>query len=501
MPLSAPMQAALTEDFSANARLIESAMHIPLSEDAVRRDLTICGRQAALYFIDGMIDNERVAHYVLEPLMQTAFVAATPEAFIQTLLPVGSAAKTQQLSVLLARVYSGDAAIICEGLPGAVICDIKGYAKRSVSKPQNENVVQGPQEAFTETLRDNIVLLRRIMRTPQLISHATSVGTRIPTRASVLYLKGVAQEAHVSEVLRRIEGCRVDYVSSIGMLEQLLEDDPFSLLPQMIATERPDRAASFLLSGQVLIALDNAPQMLCLPVSALAFFHAPDDMSMRWQYGTFLRLLRVVGLIFALFVPSLFVALTMHHTEGIPLSLLTSVQEAQSRMPIGVFPATLLMLVVFSLINEACTRVPSVMGGSLGVVSALILGQAAVQADIVNPQLIVMVALSGLGSFVLPDYPTSVALRILQLLLVISGGLAGYFGIFFLLFLFLLRTLSSRSLRVPLFAPATPGRTDNPDLVARYPVWRQRLRGYLANPASMLRTRGRMRAWDNRNEN
>ena len=231
-------------------------------------------------------------------------------------------------------------------------------------------------------------------------------------------------------------------------------------------------------------------------MNALQLFHAPDDTALRWQYGTFLRLLRALGLLSALFAPALFVALTCFHTEGIPLALLTSVQEAQSRMPIGVFPATLLMLLVFSLINEACTRVPSVMGGSLGVVSAIILGQAAVQADIVNPQLIVMVALSGLGSFVTPDYPASVALRIMQLLLVIAAGTAGYFGIFLLSFLLLLQILSGRSLSAPLFAPVTPVRPDNPDLVARYPVWRQRLRGYMANPVSMLRTRGRMRGWE-----
>ncbi|MBR5231046.1 MAG: spore germination protein [Clostridia bacterium] len=496
MPLSSLKQGALTDVFSENAQLIEDAMHIPLCEDSVKRDLTVAGKPARIYFVDGMIDNERIAHYMLMPCMQTPPRDLSPEEFIHTALPVGSVSHTQQLSELLLRVYSGDAALICEGMTGAVICDVKGYVKRSVSKPQTESVVQGPQEGFTETLRDNIVLLRRIMRSPQLISHASSVGSRIPTRVSVLYLKGVAEEENVKEVLRRLEGCNVDYVSSIGMLEQLLEDDPFSLLPQVIATERPDRAASFLLSGQILIALDNAPQMLCMPISAFHLFHAPDDSALRWQYGTFLRFLRLFGLLCALLAPPLFVALTMHHTEGIPLSLFTSVQEAQSRMPIGIFPATLLMLIVFSLINEACIRVPAVMGGSLGVVSALILGQAAVQADLVNPQLIVMVALSGLGSFVLPDYPTTIALRILQLLLVIAGGTAGYFGVTLLLFLMLLHAFSRRSLDTPLFAPVIPQRTHNPDLITRFPVWRQRLRGYLSNPASMLRSRGRMRGWE-----
>lgn len=496
MPVNYTAPCALTADFDENTRAMETAMHIPLSEDSVKREFMIAGRRAALYFVDGMVDNERVAHYVLSPCMQTTATDITAETLMQLLVPVGSVAHTFSLSQALARVYSGDAALLCEGVDGAVVVDIKGYVKRGVTKPQNENVVEGPQEGFTETLRDNIVLLRRMLRTPQLISRAVQLGDKIETRASVMYLEGVARADTVDEVLRRLQGCRADYISSIGMLSQLIEDDPMSLLPQTVATERPDRAASFLLSGQVLIALDNAPQMLSVPISVLGLFQAPDDAALKWQYGTFLRFLRLLGVLSALLLPALFVALTLHHTEGIPLSLLTSVQEAQSRMPIGVFPATVLMLIVFSLINEACTRVPSVMGGSLGVVSALILGQAAVQADIVNPQLIVMVAISGLGSFVLPDYPATIALRIVQLLLVAAGGAAGYYGVVLTLFLLALHALSVRSLRAPLFAPLAPRRTANPDSVARCPVWRQRLRGYLANPAKMLRLTGRMRAWE-----
>ena len=338
------------------------------------------------------------------------------------------------------------------------------------------------------------------MRTPALVSEAASVGTRIPCRVCLLYLDGVARQEDIAELRRRLSGCNVDYVSSMGMLEQLLEDNPYSLIPQMITTERPDRAASFLLSGQILIGMENAPQLMAMPMSLTQLFHAPDDSALRFQYGSFLRLLRLVGVITSLLVPALFVALASYHTAGMPLPLLTSVQEAQSQVPIAVFPATLSMLVVFSLINEASSRIPSVMGGSLGVVSALILGQAVAEADLVSPLLIVLVALSGLGSFVMPDYAMSMAMRIAQLLLVVAAGIAGYFGIILCLFILILRLSSETSLRWPLAAPFSPKRPRNPDQLLRFPVWRQRLRGYTANPASMLRARGRMRAWDQRKD-
>ena len=217
-----------------------------------------------------------------------------------------------------------------------------------------------------------------------------------------MYLSGVARPDTVAELRRRVAGCRIDYVSSLGMLEQLIEDRPSSLLPQCIATERPDRAVSFLNEGQVLIVMENAPAVLALPATLLHLFHAPDDTAQRWPYGTFLRILRLFGLFIALILPGLFICLTVYHPEGMSLSLLTSVMESQERVPFSLFTSTLLMLLVFSLISEAGARVPGAMGSSISIVGGLILGQAAVQADLISPLVIIVVALSGLGSYAVP---------------------------------------------------------------------------------------------------
>ena len=498
MPFSPVESTALTGDFAQNRRAVRAAMRIPASEDAIERIFSVMGKPAALYYVDGLCSDIKIQEYILQPCLRASGDEPTLETLTRHVLPVGSVSHSLRLPAVMERLYGGDAALLVEGVQGALIFDVKGFAQRGVQTPATETVVLGPQEAFTESLRSNIVLLRRIMRTPALISESHSVGSRIPVRVCLLYLDGVARQEDVQALRRRLEGCNVDYVSSLGMLEQLIEDAPYSLAPQTAVTERPDRAASFLLSGQVLIAMENAPQVMALPLSLLQLFHAPDDSALRFPYGVFLRLLRLTGILVALLVPALFVALTGFHMAGLPLPLLTSVQEAQSRVPIAVFPATLSMLVVFSLINEASTRVPQVMGGSLGVVSALILGQAVAEADLVSPLLLVLVALSGLGSFVLPDYATSVALRIVQLLLVAAAGIAGYYGIMLCLFVLLLRLMGTRSLGWPLLAPLSPRRPRNPDRVLRLPVWRQRLRGYAADPAAMLRDRGPMRAWERR---
>ncbi len=491
--------APLTGAYDDMLALVAKAAHVDSSEDVLLRQFTVLGARASLLYIDGLADDTKIQHFILQPCMIAPPLAEGVDMqahLIASVLPVGSVTVTTQLASLLTRVFSGDAAMLVDGVAGALVLDVKGLEKRSVDKPVNEAVIQGPQEGFNESLRTNISLIRRIMRTPALISEEMRVGNKIPTRLCLLYLDGVAREEVVTEIKRRIEGCNVDYVSSLGMLMQLIEDSPWALLPQIGLTERPDRAASFLLEGQVVIAMENAPNVLCAPMSVLHLYHAPDDTTMRWQYGTFLRFVRVLGVALALVLPAIFVALTMHHPEAMSLSLLISVIESQSRVPLSIFSSTILMLIVFNLINEAGTRVPGIMGSSLGIVSALILGQAAVDADLVSTLMIIVVALSGLGSYALPNYGLSLAVRILQILMVLASGIWGYLGIVLFLFLFLARVLGMRSLGFPYAAPISPLRPANPDRVLRYPIWRQRLRGYIANPNNMDRTTGRMRAWD-----
>ncbi len=492
-------QTQLTAQFDHNQTLICQAVQIQKNEDMKFRPFTMAGRKAAVVFIDGMVDLNRLQHFIFSPCMAVeAFPenTAIKDYLSGQVLQIASLDHTLSLSTLLMRICQGDAAVLCDGMPGALIGEVKGYARRSVSPPVNETVIMGPHEGFCETMRDNVVLIRKIMRTPALISEAVMIGDKTPSRVCLMYLNGVAPRETVEEIKRRLSLCRVDHVPSLGMLEQLLEDNPYSLLPQAVTTERPDRAVSFLSEGQVVILMENAPAALVMPAGLLHLYHAPDDTSMRWQYGTFLRLLRMAGMLIALFLPAIYVALTVYHPEGMSLSLLTSVLESQSKVPMTLFPSMLLMLLAFSLINEAGTRVPGAMGASLSIVGGIILGQAVVEADMFSPLLIVVVAISGLGTYAVPTYSLTLAIRIAQLLLVVLAGLAGYPGIVMGAFLLLVRICGLTSLGHPYFAPLSPARPANPDKVLRLPIWRQRLRGYVANAFRMQRAQGPMRAWD-----
>ena len=412
------------------------------------------------------------------------------------MIPLGEVEEAESYATAIGSLMDGKAVLFVDGVKGALCFDIRAFVRRGVSVPLTESVVNGPHQGFNETLRDNITLLRRILHTPELIGEMSTLGDAISTNLCVMYLKNAVDGDSLRRVKNRLAGLRVDHVLSIGALEQLLEDRPYALLPQCCLTERPDRAASFLLEGQVVLLLDGSPQALAVPISFLHLLHTPDDTSLRWQYGTFLRLIRLLGAVCTLLLPGLFVAAVTFHPEALPVTLLTAILESQAEVPLSIPAEMLLMLLLFNLIGEAGTRVPGVVGSSLGTVSGLILGQAAVEARLIHPLLIIVVAVSSLGSFAVPDYSLSLALRIGQLIFLLAGCVFGLYGMVLLMGVAAVRLCGMRSLGAPYAAPVAPMRTHNPDMAFRLPLWRQRLRTWLGNPDGMTRVHGRMRGWD-----
>jgi len=300
------------------------------------------------------------------------------------------------------------------------------------------------------------------------------------TRCALLYLRGTADETMVEKIRARIEGCTYDFALTSGEVEQLIEEHPMALIPQCVRTERPDRAASFLAEGQVVVLTDGSPAALGAPATLFHQLHTPDDASMRWQYGTVLRLVRLIGMMIHVFLPGLYLAILRFHQELLSPMLLTSVYETSARVPIPVYLEALLMTLAFDLINEAGLRAPGAMGNALGIVSGLILGQSAVSADIVSPLLLIVVAASGLGGFCVPGYSMSIGLKIVQLMFLTAGAAGGLYAMCLLLLVLLSALCAMRSVGSPLVAPLTPRRRANPDILLRLPMRYQKARAFFA---------------------
>ena len=495
------MATVITLAIDRSRRQMDVALHRDVNPDMHVRHFCVFGREASLYFAEGLCSMDFLQHYVLTPLICMRDIPAPDDmaAMLQNAVCNADVQPAVTIEEAVVQTLTGRAVVFVEGMEGALGFDARMFVRRGISPPLTEQVVLGPHEGFNESLRDCITLIRRILPTPDLIGEMRVIGDRYPTGLCVMYLHGVADEASLARVKARLDGIHADHVLSIGALQQLMEDRPYALVPQCILTERPDRAASMLLEGQIVLLLDGSSQALVLPASIWHLLHTPDDTSARFQYGTFMRLIRLLGLLCSLLLPGLFVAFVTFHPEALPLTLLTSILESQASVPFSIHVETLAMLVMFNLIGEAATRVPAIVGGTLGTVSGLILGQAAVEANLVHPLLLIVVAVASLGSYAVPDYSLGIALRIGQLLMVLAGSIFGVYGILLFLAMGTVRLCGLTSLGSPFAAPLAPKRAHNPDGIIRGPLWKQRWRTWLSSPDSRTRSNGAMRKWDRRN--
>ena len=497
------MQTIFSRNLEKNLKALQERLHLDVNDDVVLRRFDALGQDCALLYVEGLSDGEQMAQHILRPMMNSPLALAgrsAAEQVMQSVLTVPEVESGPEVSQALDDLLRGLCLVLMDTCDQALRINLRAYARRPVSNPRNETVVVGPHDAFNETLRDNLTLLHRRLPSPNFVCQLRKVGTETPGQAALCYLDGVCPRETVEELQRRLDGVELDYVLTSGTLEQLIEDDPYAPLPQVVGTERPDRAVSFLMEGQAVLLLDGSPRALALPVSLWHLFHAPDDSYMRWQYGTFMRLLRLLGALVTLLLPAVFVSLVVYHPITIPMTLLTSIMQSRTNVPINLFEETLLMVAVFALINESAIRIPGMMGSSLGLVSTLILGTAAVDAGLVSPLLIIVVALSGLGSYAMPNYPLSFAFRMGQVVLLLAAGITGISGLCYAVVMLLCWVAAMESLGQPFLAPGSPRRTHNPDLLLRAPTFRQRLRTYLSNPEEMKRAYGRMRRFDGRNK-
>ncbi|MDI6870472.1 MAG: spore germination protein [Bacillota bacterium] len=466
----------LSADLDQNLERIQVELDTGRNSDVVIRDFELAlkpRRRAFLLYIDGLADRMTVSESVLEPLMLLAKLR--PEASQGDLLcaveerlaPGAAISRERNLGAALEKVLSGMTALFLDGSREVLLIESKGWEKRAVGRPQEEPGVRGPLDSFTETLRTNTALIRRRLRTPDLTIENLQVGRLSRTDVAVVYLRGLTNPKLVEEVRRRLRGISVDHLQASGTLEQLVEDRPNSLFSQILTTERPDRAVGFLAEGYVVILVDNNPIALVVPATFTAFFHSADDYYLRWPFGTFARWVRLLAMFLALFLPALYIAATTYHQAMIPPPLLLSIAASREQVPFPTVFEVILMEFSFELVREASLRIPSVMGGTISIVGALILGQAAVSASLISPLLVVVVALTGLGSFCIPNYSTSFSLRINRFILLLLASLAGFFGISMGMFLILLHLGSLQGFGVPYLSPIGPFRPGSPDVVVR----------------------------------
>ena len=388
-----------------------------------------------LCWMDGLASGTDISDTILRPLTDPArFEHCTDYAHVYREIYKGAvhnftAKSLTDAPALAEELLNGSCGLIFPKLRKAISFEVRSTFMRSVDSSTLEKSVKGSKEAFIENIRVNTALVRRKLKTPKLKTLTQTVGEKSDTYISILYIEGAARRDTVSQLQHRIQALDIDGLLVPGYLEQYIVDAPRSPFPQLLHTERPDTFASMLLEGRVGILVDGLPVAFAVPSTLSRFMQVTEDTAQHFAVASMLVLLRYVALLAGLLLPGLYVAIAMYHQEMIPTELLTSVIDAKQKVPFSTAMEVVGMLVAFELLQEAGLRLPSPVGDTVSIIGALIVGQAAVDARVVSPIAVIIVAFSGISSYTLPSQDLASAVRIGRFAMVLAAALAGIFGV------------------------------------------------------------------------
>lgn len=450
--------------------------------DFAYRELKIGQEQVPvlLLYVNGITDEQTVNQNILKSLVNirrsnlevSGSSNLNLEMIKNVFLEIGNITEISTIGEVADAILTGSVALLLEGTAKALQIGTKGFEGRPVSEPVTEGVVRGPREGFTESLRTNTSLLRRKIKSPNLKLEKFVLGQTTKTEVNIAYLEGTANPKVVAEVKKRISLINVDSVLESAYIEEMIEDEPFSLFPQIDHSERPDKIAAGILQGQVAIFTDGTPFVLIVPTMMFQFLQSSEDYYDRSIYATTIRLVRFFFLNLALLLPALYIAITTFQTELLPTPLLISITNAREGGPFPTVVEVLMMEVIFEALREAGLRLPKPVGQAVSIVGGLVIGDAAVQAGMISPATVIVVALTGISSFGIPSYSFALAIRILRFGMIISAATLGLFGILLGLLVMQVHLVSLRSFGVPYFAPLAPfNLKDSKDLLMRVPWW------------------------------
>ncbi|MEC1524645.1 spore germination protein [Neobacillus niacini] len=470
-----------------NLETFKSLFTIPDNADVKLREFTIqqLNRKAFIIYISTMADLKAIMDGIEGPLIDSEH----PSTKIQDIVSYPLEKTATKIGDITEFITAGVTALFVDGDSNCYLFETTKIRGRSIEKSDNEVIVKGGKESFNEKVIDNIALIRKKIKNENLLVEAQTISKRSRNSVFLVYQKDLVNDDLLKNVKERLNSFDIDSTLDLSILEQMLEERPRSLFPTIVYTERPDRAASFIEEGHIILLMENSPSCLILPATFWAMFHSPEDHYLRAPYGNFIRILRFFALFVAVFTSPIYLAITNFHVGMIPPDLLMAIAGTRERVPFPSIVEVLMMEIAFELIREAGLRVPSPIGPTIGIVGALILGQAAVQANIISPIVIIVIALSGLSSFIIIDISMNFAIRITRFLFIFSAGFIGIYGITALFIGGLFYLVSLKSFGTPYFAPMTPHSFSSKDLLIRHIPMKERFRpGYL-KPKDMVKQR------------
>ncbi|WP_280771385.1 spore germination protein [Salipaludibacillus daqingensis] len=445
------------------------------TEDLVIRRFTLredSHRRAAAIYLEGLVDTEVISQQMVRPLMNDTVQIKSLESLeqITDLITVSETKVVKTLEEMVALILTGDTCIVVDELEGGVIASSKGWEQRAVENPLIERTTRGPHEGFVESLQTNIGLIRSHVKHGNLIFEKYEIGTVSSNSVMIGFIKGKAKPTVVEEVRQRLTKIDIEAVLESGYVEQLIEDDPLSVFPSMKVTERPDIVSGNILEGKVCILVNGSPFVLIVPASINSMMQSSDDYYERYPQVILMRGVRWIALLIALLLPAFYVAGTTYNHEVIPTPLLFTIAATREGIPLPAVLEALLMEIAFEILREAGIRLPQPIGPAVSIVGVLVIGEAAVNAGIISNIMVVIVGMTALSTFAIPQYSFANAVRFLRFPMIILAGSLGLLGIGAGTIVLLTHLLTMRSFGNPMMDPFAPLAPDDlSDSVIRLP--------------------------------
>lgn len=493
------MMKILSSDLKKNLNFIKTSLG--RSSDIVIREFRV-GKDGkikmALIYTDGLVDSNVIQNFILKILMfeikkihldsQINYKKKIFSILKDFAIPEGEVGEVKEFENLFINLLSGATIILIDDCSKGFNVNTKSWQDRGVTESTSQAVVRGPKDSFTETIRTNTALIRRKIKDSNLWIESKQIGRKTKTDISIAYMNGIANDKIVQEVNNRLDKIDIDKILESENIEELIQDETYTPFPTVFNTERPDVVAAALLEGRVAILVDGTPFVLIVPALFVHFMQSPEDYYQRADISTLIRLLRYFSFLIALLTPSLYIALTTYHQEMLPTPLLISIVAQRSGIPFPALVEAFMMELTFEILREAGIRLPKTVGSAISIVGALVLGEAAVQAGIVSPVMVIVVSITAISSFVFPSYNMAITIRMLRFIFMILGGTFGLYGITLGLITLVLHICSIRSFGIPYMTPFAPfNKSGHKDTIVRFPLWKMFTRPQLTNQKNIFR--------------
>ncbi len=456
-------------------------------EDIVYRELTL-GKdknvKAVAVFTEPTVGNMQLQ---ASPLGQTLHFLGNMEQdevlerFQKHSLGLLDVAEFEDWDTGIQGFLSGDVLLMVDGYDKLLKIPDKGYPGLGVVKAETEKGARGSLESFSDSVKTNAALLRKRIRTPDLKIKQFNVGVRSNTLGYIAYMEGIADSDLVDEIQSDLEKYIIDRVTDSGVIEQLMEKNWRSPFPQIQSTKSPSLAAEELLEGRCVVIIDNSPEVLLLPTAYQNFLMAADDAYSNYQIVSMIRILRYVAAFFAMTFPGIYVLAASYENQLLPTRLLLSFAESAKNTPFSAAVQVFLMEVSFELLREAGIRMPGSMGNAIGIVGGLIIGQAAVEAGLISPIVVIVVAFTALCSFSIPGEEITLSFRVMKFVFLVICGCFGLYGFLLGLLGLVAHLAALTSVGRPYLEPVGS--------VLRKPMRKSLIRGRFANRENLIRLR------------